>query len=211
MARSPRAPPRPPARSRWSGLSEEAPTLSRAAWTTAPALRRRAWPLAGVGALVAAALAAGLIVALTRGPGGATVVHGAATTAAPPPTATAIPTPTATTIAAAATAAATATPAAAPAGPHVGVVIHGISHRPNGILRVGRELWISSLDRPLLRVDARTGTQRAYDPDVGPGSTAFSRAAGVVWTLLASHRRVRRSRRPPARSCCASRCPTSRW
>jgi hypothetical protein len=55
---------------------------------------------------------------------------------------------------------------------------------------VGGELWVSSLDRPMLRLNAHTGTRRTYDTDVGPGSTAFARGPGVVWVLVGSRRQV---------------------
>jgi hypothetical protein len=42
----------------------------------------------------------------------------------------------------------------------------------------------------MLRLDARTGRQRAYDTGVGRGSSAFSRGADTVWVLVASDRRV---------------------
>jgi serine/threonine protein kinase len=87
-----------------------------------------------------------------------------------------------------ATATSTATPT--PAGPQVARRFRSVSHRPNAVLRVGRDLWVTSASRPLSRLDAMTGRGRTLDTRLVPGSAALSRGGSVVWIENRTQREV---------------------
>ncbi len=147
------------------GLSDEAPTLTSLTAGVPPVRRARR---ARLGGAAAAVLAAGIALGLALHGGGGHPAAAHAPTPTPTPRATQTPAP-------------TPSPTPTVSGAHVAATFHRVSHRPNAIVRVGRELWVTSANRPLTRLDAMTGRHRTRDPRVGPGGKAMSARGHRVW------------------------------
>jgi YVTN family beta-propeller protein len=130
-----------------------------------PMLRGLTPTWAGVGVVVVVALVV-VVVLLTRGDDPPAVVA----TAAPTVAASATPTSVATNV----------------------QTIQDVGDRPAGIVRVGRDLFVTGRQPYVTRIDAETGEETGKHPKVGNDINALVAFGGAVWMTLGFDREVAR-------------------
>jgi DNA-binding beta-propeller fold protein YncE len=155
------------------GLRDEAPTLTASA-ALPGATRQRRRMLAGAIA-AAAVLALGVGVLVARGGDAQQAAHAGAPRPAP-----ASPSP-------------TLSPSPSPAlkGAHVAARFTHVGDRPIAVLRVGRDLWVTSVGLPLItRLDPLSGGRRAQGPNIGTGGVDLAAHGQTVWVANAYGREL---------------------